>query len=135
MNRKSVKPFHATINLGLEIGYSEQKISKQDVIHFIQHYQNKLIEDKNIYLSCSVYKCEIVLSGQIEPHLKIGFINYPKFNLNQNILKIEIEELAKQLMKEFFQNRIVIEFNDELLMLEISNEIDSRIKKTTGNKV
>ncbi len=98
MKRISITPFYATINLGLEFGYEQRKIARNDVIAFIQQYQDKLIADKKIYLSCSVSPCDIVLSGQVEPHLKIGFINYPKFNLKHNILKSEIEGFALQLM-------------------------------------
>ncbi|MFZ4102309.1 MAG: hypothetical protein ACOYKR_10155 [Sphingobacterium thalpophilum] len=69
------------------------------------------------------------MSGQIEPHLKISFINYPKFELSPTVLKNEIEELSKQLMLTFKQNRVVIEYLDETIMLENSADIDPRILK------
>lgn len=132
MKRKSIKPFSAIINIGLEVGYSEKKISKKDIIIYIQKYQDKIISTKNIYLSCSVTKTEIVLSGQTEKHLKIGFINYPKFQIDHNVLKNEIENLAQKLMNKFKQNRIVIEYLDETIMFEKTNEINNRINKYKG---
>ncbi len=69
------------------------------------------------------------MSGQIEPHLKIKFINYPKFELDPIVLKHEIEELSKQLMLNFKQNRVVIEYLDETIMLENYAEVDPRILK------
>jgi len=129
IQKTAIKAFYATINMGLEFGYQKIKIDENKVIAFIQKYQNKLISDKNIYLSCSITNSKIVLSGQVEDHLKIGFINYPKFQLDHPILKAEIEDFAKNLMLEFHQNRIVIEFIDEIIMLEKTKEIDNRIKK------
>lgn len=68
------------------------------------------------------------MSGQIEPHVTLSFINYPKFPLKVEILKKEIEELTKQLMNKFKQNRTIIEYLDETVMLEQREEIDPRIK-------
>ena len=127
MRRISVNPFSAVLTLGLEYGYEQIKIEENDVIKFIQSYQSELIQEKNIYLSVSISKCFIVLSGQTEPHLKISFINYPKFQLSHTLLKIEIEDLSKQLMLQFKQNRVVIEYLDETVMFENSENIDPRI--------
>ncbi|MEO9952200.1 MULTISPECIES: hypothetical protein [Nonlabens] len=134
MNRISTKYFSAVINIGLEYGYEQKPIQENEIISFIQKYQDNLILNRNIHLSCSISKCIIVLSGQIEPHLKIGFINYPKFELEHSVLKKEIEKLTTSLMNKFIQNRIVIEFNDEIVMLEKNNMIDNRVKKPTGNR-
>ena len=67
---------------------------------------------------------DIVLSGQIEPHLQIRFINYPRFRLSKEDLKKSIIELAKELILEFDQNRLVVELFDEVIMLEQSQNID-----------
>ena len=128
MKKISIKPFSATINIGLEYGYEGKPIQKQDIINHIQEYQNALIKNQGVYLSCSITECDIVLSGQVEPHLKIGFIDYPKFPIEHTVLKQEIEKLTESLMEKFNQNRIVIEFDDETIMLEQTEEIDSRIK-------
>lgn len=124
---KRVKSFFATINLGLLRGYSDILIKKADVYLAIQQFQNNLIQEKALYLSLSVSECDIVMSGQIEPHLKLNFINYPKFQLEEKELKKHIEDLAKTLMIAFEQNRVVIEFSDETLMIEKTKEIDPKI--------
>lgn len=127
MKKISIKPFSATINIGLENGYKKTLIDKKEIIKHIQTYQDTLIKEKDIYLSCSVSDCYIVLSGQVEPHLKISFIDYPKFQMEHVVLKREIENLTKSLMNIFNQNRIVIEFDDKTVMFEKSNKIDNRI--------
>ncbi len=128
MKRKSIPPFYGVLTIGLEIGYEKVKIDETKIITFIQAYQDALIKNKQIYLSTSISNCTIVLSGQIEPHLKISFINYPKFELPPAVLKFEIEELSRQLMMTFKHNRVVIEYLDELVMLEKSEDHDPRIK-------
>ena len=129
MKRKSIPPFYGILTIGLEIGYEKVKIDATEIITFIQAYQDALIKNKQIYLSASISNCTIVLSGQIESHLKISFINYPKFELPLAVLKFEIEELSKQLLLAFKQNRVVIEYLDEVIMLENSDEIDPRIQQ------
>lgn len=95
-------------------------------MHFF-FFQNKLIEEENLYLSASVSECNILLSGQCEKHLQIRFINYPKFPIEKEVLEQKLSILAEQLMTEFKQNRIVVEYNDEIVMFDVSYEIDSRI--------
>lgn len=127
-NKTSTKAFSAKVTLGLEIGYTKKTIEKSQVVKLLQTYQNQLIKEKNLILSISLSLCEIILSGQVEPHLKLNFINYPKFPLEEKVLKSEIENLTKYLMKKFEQNRVVIEYLDETIMLENSELIDPRIK-------
>lgn len=128
MKKVSIEPFSAKVTLGLEIGYTNQLIERSEIVKSLQAYQNQLIKDKNLILSVSISVCDIVLSGQVEPHLKLNFINYPKFPMEVKVLKIEIENLTKYLMNEFEQNRVVIEYLDETIMLENSELIDPRIK-------
>lgn len=128
MKRVSIKPFSAKVTLGLEKGYTKKPIDKSLVIKFIQNYQDQLINDKGLLLSVSLSESTIVLSGQEEPHLNLNFINYPKFPLEDTVLKAEIENMIKSLMSEFHQNRVVIEYVDETVMLENLSKIDPRIK-------
>lgn len=127
--RKIAVSLYATITMGLEKGYTREIIPENDVYSFLSAFQNKLIEEEGVFLSASVSECYIVLSGQREKHLQLNFINYPKFPLQENRFKKHIEILAKSLMKEFHQNRIVILYPDETVMFEFSDEIDGRIKK------
>jgi hypothetical protein len=129
ITKTSIHPFSAQITFGLERGYTQALIPKESIVNFLQDYQQKLLKNKCIALSASVSECDIVFGGKVEPHLKLNFINYPKFPLEENLLKETIEELTKALMKEFDQNRVVIEYLDETVMFEISEEIDPRIKQ------
>lgn len=129
VTRKTIKPFSAKVTMGLELGYSGKLIDKTKIIKYIQKIQNDLIKDKDIFLSVSISECNIVMSGQIEPHLILSFINYPKFPQQVETLKKEIEKLTKLLMNKFKQNRTIIEYLDETVMLENHKKIDPRIKK------
>lgn len=124
---KSIPTFRASFTIGLQRGYSHKQYSKSEFIKELQAYQNQFIKEKSVYLSACISDCDIVLSNQIEPHIKLEFINYPRFEMSTIALKEEITKLAYHLMDRFSQNRIVIVFNDETRMIEISPEVDPRI--------
>ena len=124
----SVSHFKSEITIGLEEGYTQKLIDKYEVIGFLQKFQDNLIENEDIYLSAKVTACDIVLSGQIEPHLSISFLNHPKYPLKLEKLKDILEQLVMELMKRFKQNRIVLMHSDEIVMFEKSDQIDCRIK-------
>lgn len=128
MKTKSIKTFTAIITLGLEIGYSKEHYNKQYLINELQEYQKQRIDKANIYLSAAISECNIVLSGQDEKHLKLEFINYPKFPLEVEVFKNEIIKLGSHLLNKMQQNRTVIVFPDETIMLEVDEGIDPRIK-------
>lgn len=128
MGIKSIKTFTAVITLGLEIGYSKEHYDKEYLINELQEYQKKRIDESGVHLSASVSECNIVLSGQYEKHLKLEFINYPKFPLEVEVFKKEIIKLGSYLLNKMQQNRTVIVFPDETIMLEVDEGIDPRIK-------
>lgn len=125
--RKSIEPFKATVSFGLNKGYTDELISKEAIIREINDYQSKLANEKDIYLSISISETIITLIGQQEPHLVFNFINYPRFPLQVQELKQTIEHLIRQLMSTFQQNRVVVEYLDETVMLEFSSEVDPKI--------
>jgi len=125
--RITSNPFFASITLGLNKGYTDELFEKSFVISCIQDYHEQQIKSGLIPLSISITDCDIVFSGQAEPHLKLNFINYPKFPKEVNELKIQIENITLFLMDRLEQNRIVIEYTDETVMFEKSTEIDPRI--------
>lgn len=127
MKVSKIKTFQGSIFLGLHYGYTNSLIDKKLVIETLNQFQSNLINEENIFLSASISKCAIVLNQQNEPHLKIDFINYPKFPLEESKLKDLILHLAKLLMTEFKQNRIVVVFTDETIMLEDDEKIDPNI--------
>lgn len=123
-----IKTFQASIFIGLEYGYTQKNIDENLVIESLSELQKQLSKEKDIFLSASVSKTVIVLNSQKEQHLKIDFINYLKFPLSEEIFKNEVLNIGKALMKQFEQNRILIIYTDETVMLEQSNEIDPRIR-------
>lgn len=127
MKTKAIKTFTAVITLGLEIGYSKELYKKEYLIHTLQEYQRQRIDEASIYLSASISECIIVLGGQKEKHIKLEFINYPKFPLEVEVFKNEIIKLGSHLLNKMQQNRTVIVFTDETIMLEIDEAIDPRI--------
>lgn len=128
MEAKSIKTFTAVITLGLKIGYSKEHYNKEYLIKELQKYQKQRIDEASIYLSASISECNIVLSGQNEKHIKLEFINYPKFPLEVEVFKKEIVKLGSHLLNKMKQNRTVILFPDETIMLEVDEGIDPRIK-------
>ena len=123
-----IKTFQASIFIGLEVGYTQKQIDENLVIESLSELQKQLSKEKDIYLSASISKTVIVLNSQKEQHLKIDFINYPKFPLLEEIFKDEVLIIGKELMKQFEQNRILIIYTDETVMFEQSEEIDPRIR-------
>jgi hypothetical protein len=93
-HKTHIPTFTGSIALGLNEGYSQKKYTKKEVIKAIQEYQHERIKAENIYLSARVTECEIVLSGQVEPHLQLDFINYPRFAMKAKDLKKEILNLS-----------------------------------------
>ena len=127
MNIIITPTYSATFVIGMQIGYTNQHYKKSELISFLQQFQQKQIAERNIYLSACVSECEIVLSGQVEPHFKLDFINYPKFTLDEITFKREIELLTVFLMDTLQQNRIVVVYHNETKMFEKSEDIDPRI--------
>ena len=127
MNIITEPTLSATITIGMQLGYSKQLYLKEQLISLLQKFQKKQITERKVYLSACISECEIVLNGQVEPHLKLDFINYPKFPLEEKQFKSEVELLSIYLMKELEQNRVVIVYHNETKMLEENKEIDPRI--------
>ena len=127
MNIKIIKTFQASICLGLETGYTGKLYNKELIIEELQVYQKNKIQHDKIYLSASVSECNIVLSGQNEKHLKLDFINYPKFEMTKKNFKKEVIDLAKHLLIKMQQNRTVVVFTDETIMIEVEKNIDPKI--------
>lgn len=127
MKTKAIKTFTAVITLGLEIGYSKELYKKEYLIQTLQEYQRQRIDEASIYLSASISESIIVLGGQEEKHIRLEFINYPKFPLDVEVFKQEIIKLGTHLLNKMQQNRTVIVFTDETIMLEIDQAIDPRI--------
>jgi len=128
MKKIKVKSYFGTITIGQQLGYSNKMYNKQTLIEAVQKYQKEKMKTDNVFLSAAISECLIVLNNQVEPHFKLDFINYPKFKLKYKKFKAEIILLAEYLLNKLEQNRIVVTFQDETVMLEIDKDkIDPRI--------
>jgi hypothetical protein len=127
INKVTVTTFKADITVGLKQGYSDAVWGLNELKISLVKAQKLLKESKDILLSAKVTLCDIVFLGQDEPSVTISFINYPKFPIEREVFKGGIEFIARILLDDLKQNRIVIVFGDKTLMLEKSDEIDSNI--------
>jgi hypothetical protein len=128
MNSVNCKTFTAQITIGLFRGYSNKSISVPEFKKALLKAQENINIQCKIKLSAKLTICEILFLGQEEPSVDLQFIQYPKFPQEESALKKATLELAEQLMAELEQNRVVIVFADETIMLERSNAIDSKIQ-------
>ncbi len=122
-----LETYTAKVNIGLQKNYDNTYYAKSDYIQFLQEYQTKLITEKGIHLSAAVQEFELVYGNLVEKHLVLNFVNYPKFPLEINIFKKNINVLGKKMMEQFYQNRIMIEYPDETIVFEIDPKIDPKI--------
>jgi hypothetical protein len=128
MNTVICKTFTAKLAIGLNKGYSNELISIEEFKDTLLETQQKIKSEYDIALSAKLIPCEILFLGQEEPSIELQFIQYPKFSVEEAELKKAIIELIKILMIKLEQNRVVIVFTDETVMLEQSTEIDPNIK-------
>lgn len=126
-NEIKLETYTAKLNIGLQKNYDNTYYAKSEYIQFLQEYQTKLITEKGIHLSAAVQEFELVYGNLVEKHLVLNFVNYPKFPLEINIFKKNINLLGKKMMEQFNQNRIMIEYPDETIVFEIDPKIDPKI--------
>lgn len=125
---KSCKTFTAQATIGLKKRYTTDIISIDVFKETLLKLQKIILEKYKVKLSIKIRQCEIFFLGQDEPSVELEFIQYPKFPQEESVLKNAIVELAKMMMLELEQNRVVIVFTDETIMLEQSDTIDPNIQ-------
>jgi hypothetical protein len=128
MNSVSCKTLTAQITFGLLRGYGNINISKMEFKMALLKAQQHIKLHYKIELSAKLFPCEILFLGQEESSMDLHFIQYPKFPQEESALKKAIVTLTELMMRELEQNRVVIIFNDETVMLEQSDAIDPNIK-------
>ena len=128
MNTIIYKTFTASITIGLTRIYSKINITELEFKKALLNAQKAIKKQYKIELSAKVSSCEILFLGQDESSMELEFIQYPKFPQEESVLKNAIVELTKMMMLELEQNRVVIVFTDETIMLEQSDAIDPNIK-------
>jgi hypothetical protein len=128
MNSTIYKTFTASLTIGSIRGYSKKRISNPEFKVALLGTQQKIYESFNIGLSAKLSPCEILFLGQEEPSFELQFIQYPKFPHDESLLKKAIIKFTELMMITLDQNRVVIVFTDETVMLEQSEIIDPEIK-------
>lgn len=128
MNSTNSKTFTAQVTIGLFRGYSKKSISIPEFKNVLLKAQQSIKKQLNIELSTKLTPCDIFFLGQEEPSMEMQFIQYPKFPQDESALKKAIVELTDMMMVELEQNRVVIVFTDETIMLEQSDAIDPNIQ-------
>lgn len=128
MNIIKNKTFTANAVIGLVRGYSQKKISIVEFKKVLLSAQQKIREQYEIGLSIKLSSTEIIFLGQEEPSIDLQIIQYPKFPQTEEVLKKVFLELIEILMLELEQNRVVIVFTEETIMLEQSEAIDPNIQ-------
>lgn len=122
------KTFTAQLTIGLKKGYSEELITAEFLKQTIVAVQEQTKKQFNVVLSAKLTPCEIVCLGQDEPSVTLDFIQYPKFLVEEEQLKQALLFFSEQMMLTLEQNRVVLVFPTETLMLEQSEQIDPNIK-------
>lgn len=127
MKKITSNTFKAEITIGLNKGYTDNKWTLKELKTKLTVVQEKLKLKTGTLLSAKVTPCDIVFLGQDEKSATISFINYPKFPLDYISFKEGVLFVGQELMNLLEQNRIVVVFRDETVMLENANEVDPRI--------
>ena len=126
-NTIATSTFSANATIGLMKGYSNELITISDFKMALLTAQKQVNDEFNVVLSTKITLCEIVCLGQEEPSVSLDFIQYPKFQTEETVLKNAIIHLIEILMNGLQQNRVVIIFPDKTIMLEQSKTIDPNI--------
>ena len=128
MNTTICKTFTAKLTFGLVRGYSKKRILISEFKTALLKAQVSIKERYNVELSVKATRCEVLFLGQTEPSMELQFIQYPKFPQEETALKKAIIALTELIMTKLEQNRVVVVFTDETIMLEKSDAIDPKIQ-------
>ena len=128
MNSLSCKTFTAQVTIGMTKGYSKEKIMMNVFKDELLNGQRVIKEKYNVLFSVKIRQCEIVFLGQEELSVELEFIQYPKFLQEEKELKKAIISLTEILMLKLEQNRVVIVFKDDTIMLEQNENINPDIE-------
>jgi hypothetical protein len=127
MNKITIPKWSACITIGMQKGYTNEKIEYDEIKNHLKDIQEIQIKRDQLYLSANVFQSDILLFGHQEPHINLNFINYPRFPASEEKLKNGVLEIAAYLQIKLQQNRVLIVFDNEITMLEESSELDKGI--------
>jgi hypothetical protein len=121
-------PEKAWFIIGQRKGYKKKQHTKDAILKALQRCQRRLKKEQGITLSAEVSKCRIVCEWQSEPSVKLSFIQYPLFPMEKENFKQQVKDCAAAMLRKLKQNRIVICFDDQHVMLEVEpQKIDDGI--------
>lgn len=90
--------FNVQATIGLIKGYSNELIPIGDFKTALLTAQKQIKQELDVVLSTKITLCEIVCLGQEEPSVSMDFIQYPKFQTEETMLKKAIIRLIEILM-------------------------------------
>jgi hypothetical protein len=128
MKLLKIKTFTANAVMGLLRGYSSEAITLTEFKSVLLSAQTEIFQKYGIGLSIKLSTTEIFFLGQNEPSIDVQIIQYPKFPQPEETLKKAFIQLIEIMMQELEQNRVVIVFPDETIMMEQSESIDPNIQ-------
>lgn len=122
----SKNKYTGTINIGLQKGYTGEYYTKAEYVAYIQNWQLERSADHQLMFSPGIYEFDFVCGNLTEKHLAIRFINYPGSVVKKKHFRETVTALAGLLAKTFSQNRILIEYSDQNILLESTDEYDKK---------
>ncbi len=111
-----MKSFKAEIFLGFREKYSSKVRTIEECKNFCQIYVNR------VSWCVTVTETEFIYKDGREPGAIIGIIQYPRFPTDESELKRKTIDIAELLKEQFHQERVSINFPDEVIMLESLTE-------------
>lgn len=123
-----IKTFTATAVIGLLRGYSNEAITLIEFKRVLLSAQTEIYQKYGIGLSVKLSTTEILFLGQNEQSVDIQIIQYPKFPQPEETLKKAFIQLIEIMMQKLEQNRVVIVFSDETIMMEQTDSLDPNIQ-------
>ena len=121
-NHKNSHPFYASVSFGLRKNHDSKTISYEAFIETLQDAQRVTYKRYHVHLSAQISQTDIVIDQQLEPHVKLEFINYPEYPETTLKFKEAIVYLCELLATDLDQSRVVINFSDEHRTLSKKNK-------------
>ena len=116
---KICAPYHIRIFCGLKEGYGTNTYS---ILHSVEEAKNVCgVYCNEVGFGVSVTPTNFVYTGGHEDGFIVGIMNYPRFPKTEIELKNHAFKLAEILLKKFNQERLSVEFPDEVVMIEKSD--------------
>lgn len=112
MRLRTVDTYTALIFIGLRAAYGGPIANRQGVIAAIQAYVNA------VGLGLTVTNTEFIYSGDCEPGLTVGLINYPRFPSTRSQIRAHAFAITEMLMECCGQLRASVVMTDKTTMLE-----------------